>query len=99
MDFGAGEVTGGVHGGNRLGGNSLAECGVFGRIAADSAVNYIVKNNNVINTGIIKKSSIFGSLGISSLFQITIAGMIGYDCYKRGGYFIGNNNFGNYYLL
>ena len=97
--FGAGEVTGGVHGGNRLGGNSLAECGVFGRIAADSAVNYIAKNKNELNTGIIKKSSILGSLGISSLFQMAIAGMIGYDCYKRGGCFVGNNNFGNYYLL
>jgi succinate dehydrogenase/fumarate reductase flavoprotein subunit len=97
--FGAGEVTGGVHGGNRLGGNSLAECGVFGRIAADSAVNYIAKNKNILNPGIIKKSSIFGSLGISSLFQMAIAGMIGYDCYKRGGCFVGNNNFGNYYLL
>ena len=46
--FGAGEVTGGVHGGNRLGGNSLAECGVFGRISADSAVDYILNYNNDI---------------------------------------------------
>ena len=30
--FAAGEVTGGVHGENRLGGNSLLECTVFGRI-------------------------------------------------------------------
>lgn len=29
----AGEVTGGVHGRNRLAGNSLLECVVFGRIA------------------------------------------------------------------
>ena len=36
-----GEVNRGVHGGNRLGANSLAECGVFGRIAANSEVNYI----------------------------------------------------------
>ena len=43
--FGAGEVTEGVHGGNRLGGNSLAECGVFGRISADSAVDYILNYN------------------------------------------------------
>ncbi|CCW71935.1 unnamed protein product [Phytomonas sp. Hart1] len=35
--FGAGEVTGGVHGGNRLGGNSLLECVVFGRIAGERA--------------------------------------------------------------
>ena len=31
--FAAGEVTGGVHGNNRLAGNSLLECCVFGRIA------------------------------------------------------------------
>ncbi|KAI8368364.1 FAD binding domain-containing protein [Choanephora cucurbitarum] len=31
--FGAGEVTSGVHGHNRLAGNSLLECVVFGRIA------------------------------------------------------------------
>jgi hypothetical protein len=36
--FGAGEVTGGVHGGNRLGGNSLLECVVFGRVAGERAV-------------------------------------------------------------
>lgn len=33
--WGAGEITGGVHGGNRLGGSSLLECVVFGRIAGD----------------------------------------------------------------
>ncbi|MBR2528749.1 MAG: flavocytochrome c [Blautia sp.] len=36
--FAAGEVTGGVHGGNRLGGNAVADFVVFGRIAGDSAV-------------------------------------------------------------
>ena len=44
--FGAGEVTGGVHGGNRLGGNSLMECGVFGRRAARAAVEYIKTFDN-----------------------------------------------------
>ena len=33
--YAAGEVSGGVHGANRLGGSSLLECVVFGRIAAN----------------------------------------------------------------
>ncbi|KAK2166619.1 hypothetical protein LSH36_37g08050 [Paralvinella palmiformis] len=37
--FAAGEVSGGVHGANRLGGNSLLECVVFGRIAGRSAAH------------------------------------------------------------
>jgi succinate dehydrogenase/fumarate reductase flavoprotein subunit len=39
----AGEVTGGVHGGNRLGGSSLLECVVFGRIAGDGCAKYFRK--------------------------------------------------------
>ena len=39
--FAAGEVTGGVHGANRLGGNAVADICVFGKIAADSAIRYI----------------------------------------------------------
>ena len=35
--FAAGEVTGGLHGSNRLGGNALAEITVFGKIAGESA--------------------------------------------------------------
>lgn len=38
--FAAGEVGGGVHGANRLGGNSIAEGQVFGRRAAISAATY-----------------------------------------------------------
>ena len=44
--FAAGEVTGGLHGGNRLGGNSLMECGVFGRRAARAAVEYVKTFDN-----------------------------------------------------
>ena len=35
--FAAGEVTGGVHGGNRLGGNAMADIVTFGRIAGRNA--------------------------------------------------------------
>jgi fumarate reductase flavoprotein subunit len=35
--YAAGEVTGGVHGGNRLGGNAIADIVVFGRIAGENA--------------------------------------------------------------
>merc|ERR1719356_1971377 len=39
--YAAGEVAGGVHGNNRLGGNSLLDCVVFGRGAGKAAVKYI----------------------------------------------------------
>ena len=38
--FAAGEVTGGVHGANRLGGNAVADFTVFGRIAGKAASDY-----------------------------------------------------------
>jgi len=39
--FAAGEVTGGVHGKNRLGGNSLLECVVYGRTAGEKAAAFL----------------------------------------------------------
>uniref|UniRef100_UPI0037DA541A FAD-binding protein n=1 Tax=Shewanella inventionis TaxID=1738770 RepID=UPI0037DA541A len=41
--FAAGEVTGGVHGYNRLGGNAIADTVVFGRIAGDNAAKHALK--------------------------------------------------------
>ena len=38
--FAAGEVTGGVHGANRLGGNAVCDFTVFGKIAGESAASY-----------------------------------------------------------
>lgn len=38
--FAAGEVTGGVHGANRLGGNAVADIIVYGRIAGTNAAAY-----------------------------------------------------------
>lgn len=45
--YAAGEVVGGVHGANRLGGNAVADIVVFGRIAADSAVAYLNTNSKM----------------------------------------------------
>jgi len=39
--YAAGEIAGGVHGNNRLGGSSLLDCVVFGRVAAKAAIKYI----------------------------------------------------------
>ena len=39
--FAAGETTGGVHGGNRIGGNAVCDFVVFGRIAGLSAAEYV----------------------------------------------------------
>ncbi|GAA5886825.1 hypothetical protein JCM16303_005719 [Sporobolomyces ruberrimus] len=41
--FASGEIVGGVHGANRLGGSSLLGCVVFGRVAGDSASAYLMK--------------------------------------------------------
>merc|ERR1712084_55494 len=38
--YAAGEVAGGIHGNNRLGGNSLLDCVVFGRVAGRAAAKY-----------------------------------------------------------
>ena len=76
--YGAGEVTGGVHGGNRLGGNSLAECGVYGRISADSAVDYLLNidnNSTNINRITFKKKSSSG-LGGGAIAGIVIGSVV-----------------------
>lgn len=39
--FAAGEVTGGIHGSNRLGGNALPDIAVFGKIAGESAAKAV----------------------------------------------------------
>ncbi|OBT69941.1 hypothetical protein VE03_00625 [Pseudogymnoascus sp. 23342-1-I1] len=39
--YACGELAGGVHGANRLGGSSLLGCVVYGRVAGDTAANYL----------------------------------------------------------
>merc|ERR1719393_1054521 len=40
--YAAGEVAGGVHGNNRLGGNSPLDCVVFGRVSGKAAAKYML---------------------------------------------------------
>lgn len=42
--FAGGEITGGVHGANRLGGSSLLDCVVFGRVTGLSAAKYLLSS-------------------------------------------------------
>ena len=42
--YAAGEVVGGVHGANRLGGNAVADIVVFGRISGEKANEYVMEN-------------------------------------------------------
>ena len=44
--FAAGEVTGGVHGANRLGGNAITDIIVFGRIAGRQSAEFVKAHNS-----------------------------------------------------
>merc|ERR1712150_448178 len=43
--YSAGEAAGGIHGNNRLGGNSLLDCVVYGRVSGRSAARYLTAAN------------------------------------------------------
>ncbi len=58
--FACGELAGGVHGANRLGGSSLLGCVVYGRVAGDSASNYLFQQ------------ALKGSAGAARLGQIAL---------------------------
>jgi fumarate reductase flavoprotein subunit len=51
--YAAGEVTGGVHGANRLGGNAVADIVVFGRIAGSGAHAYVLANGGTTTPTIV----------------------------------------------
>ncbi|GAA6061068.1 hypothetical protein JCM10212_000111 [Sporobolomyces blumeae] len=62
--FASGEIVGGVHGANRLGGSSLLGCVVFGRVAGESASAYLLKSLS-------KQGSGGGSGAVSRLNQVS----------------------------
>jgi succinate dehydrogenase / fumarate reductase flavoprotein subunit len=46
--FACGECAGGMHGANRLGGNSLSDLLVFGKLAGDGAIHYVKNHNEML---------------------------------------------------
>jgi len=60
--FACGELAGGVHGANRLGGSSLLGCVVYGRVAGDSASEYLFKK--VLTGGISTASQRLGQISL-----------------------------------
>ncbi|KAI9016321.1 FAD binding domain-containing protein [Phycomyces nitens] len=66
--FAAGEMCGGVHGANRLGGSSLLGCVVFGRVAGQTASRYLF--SQLVNNGQVAQQrlgAIAGHLGAGGL--------------------------------
>lgn len=58
--YAAGEVAGGVHGANRLGGSSLLGCVVFGRVAGDSSARFLF--DQVLHQGVSTATRRLGTL-------------------------------------
>ena len=60
--YAAGEAAAGMHGANRLGGNSLSDLLVFGKIAGQCATNFAQENSKVSSHGKEIKKSIENTL-------------------------------------
>jgi len=60
--YACGEVAGGVHGANRLGGSSLLGCVVYGRVAGESASQYLFRK--VLNSGVSSAAQRLGQISL-----------------------------------
>jgi succinate dehydrogenase/fumarate reductase flavoprotein subunit len=60
--YACGELAGGVHGANRLGGSSLLGCVVYGRVAGDSASEYLFKK--VLSNGTSSAAQRLGQISL-----------------------------------
>lgn len=62
--YACGEVAGGVHGHNRLGGSSLLACVVYGRVAADTATKHFLQQ--------LTRGAVSASTPVERLQQISL---------------------------
>jgi len=60
--YACGELAGGVHGANRLGGSSLLGCVVYGRVAGDSASQYLFQK--VLTGGVSTAAQRLGQISL-----------------------------------
>merc|ERR1712139_122371 len=74
--YAAGEVAGGVHGNNRLGGNSLLDCVVFGRVAGRHAVKAMLGDK--------VKATSLTALAAGGPQAIVVGGGLGNVCCEHG---------------
>ncbi|TKA53999.1 hypothetical protein B0A53_03279 [Rhodotorula sp. CCFEE 5036] len=65
--FASGEIAGGVHGANRLGGSSLLGCVVFGRVAGDSAASHLLKELSTGSGALARLTQVNGHLSAAPL--------------------------------
>merc|ERR1719491_791096 len=63
----AGEVAGGVHGNNRLGGNSLLDCVVFGRVTGKAAVKHMLGECTPVDLDKLTGGGLTGAVTASKL--------------------------------
>lgn len=72
--FAAGEVTGGVHGANRLGGNALADTQVFGKRAGESAAKNALEGELLSNDAFVdaEEARISGLIKIGDVYPFEI---------------------------
>ncbi|KAL8277238.1 hypothetical protein RQP46_010307 [Phenoliferia psychrophenolica] len=69
--FASGEIAGGVHGANRLGGSSLLGCVVFGRVAGDSAASYLLSSlTSPSAVAATRLNQVGGHLGMATTVRI-----------------------------
>jgi len=72
--FAAGEVAGGVHGANRLGGNALADTQVFGKRAGESAAKNALESDLLSNDEFVdaEEARISGLIKIGDVYPFEI---------------------------
>jgi len=74
--FAAGEVTGGLHGANRMGGNALTETLVFGARAGEAAAVWTKDSDRVPKTEIFKNSDFEKFVSVQKTARSNSAGLM-----------------------